>query len=150
MARAGATARIGTTWRNWWPKTMPARWPAPAAKPLHPPRLAFQHASLLAGVRAAHWRQLYLLCKPMGRRNIVVAFHEHSPDNEHRIVRRRNLCHSLRHGSFPARAADQVIASLGSRGAFADVGKISVVRRISELHTVVAAGHVRHMQDLRP
>lgn len=31
---------------------------------------------------------------------------EHPPDHEHRIVQRRNLCHPLRHGSFPAGAAD--------------------------------------------
>ena len=96
------------------------------------------------------WCELYLLRKPVGGREITVALDKDTTDNEHRMVRRSNLCHALRHGSFPARPADKVIASPGSRGAFADVGKISAVRRISELHAVVPAGHVRHVQDVRP
>ena len=102
------------------------------------------------GLSVTEWCELYLLRKPVGGREIAVALDKYTADHEHRIVRRRNLRHSLRHGSFPAGPADEVVASLGSRGAFADVGKISVVRRISELHAVVAAGHVRHVQDLRP
>ena len=70
-------------------------------------------------------RELYLFCEIVGGREVAVAFDEHAAEYEHRIVRRRNLCHSLRYGSFPVRAADEVAAGLGSRGAFADVGKIS-------------------------
>ena len=44
---------------------------------------------------------------------------------------------------------DEVVASLRAGGAFADVGKISVFRRISELHAVVATVHVGYVQDLR-
>src|SRR5207248_6134866 len=104
---------------------------------------------LVAGLPAAQWGDLDLLRQPIGGREITVALHKYTTDNEHRIVRRSNLCHSLRHGSFPARPAQEVLASLGSRGAFADVGKISAIRGISELHAVVAARHVRHVQNLR-
>ena len=96
------------------------------------------------------WCELYLLRKLVGDREITVALDKDTTNHEHRLVRRSNLCHSLRHGSFPARLAHEVIASLGSRGAFADVGKIRAVRRISELHAVVTVRHVRHMQNLRP
>jgi hypothetical protein len=44
---------------------------------------------------------------------------------------------------------DEVVAGPGSGGTFADVGKVRVVRRISELHAVVATRHVWHLQDLR-
>ena len=104
---------------------------------------------LVADLPAAQWGELDLLRKPVGGREITVALDTDTTHNEHRIVRRSNLCHSLRHGSFPALTAHEVIASLGSRGACADVGKISAVRRISELHAVVPASHVRHVQDLR-
>src|SRR5579863_2732350 len=96
------------------------------------------------------WCELYLLGQPVGGREITVALDKDTTDNEYRLVRRSNLCHCLRHASFPARPAHEVIASLGSRGACADVGKIRAVRRISELHAVVPASHVRHMQNLRP
>ncbi len=102
------------------------------------------------GVSVTEWCELYLRSQPVGGREITVALDTYTTDNEHRIVRRSNLCHSLRHGSFPARTAHEVIASLGSRGAFADVGKIRAVRGISELHAVVPARHVRHVQNLRP
>src|SRR5579863_4093991 len=102
------------------------------------------------GVSVTKWCELYLLRKPVGGRQITVVLDKDTTDNESRIVRRSNLCHSLRHGSLPARPAHEVIASRGSRGAFADVGKIRAVRRISELHAVVTAGHVRHVQNLRP
>jgi hypothetical protein len=95
------------------------------------------------------WCELYLLRKPVGGREITVALDKDTTDHEHRIVRRSNLCHSLRHGSFPTRPANEVIASCASRGACADVGKISAVRRISELHAVVPARHVRHVQHER-
>ena len=77
------------------------------------------------GFSVTEWCELYLLRQPVGGREITVALDKYTTDREHRIVRRSNLCHSLRHGSFPARPADGVLASLGSRGAFADVGKIS-------------------------
>src|SRR6266550_1822213 len=102
------------------------------------------------GVSVTEWCELDLLRQPVGDREITVALDKDTTDNEHRLVRRSNLCPSLRHGSFPARPAHEVIASLGSRGACADVGKISAVRRISELHAVVTASHVRHVQNLRP
>src|SRR5437588_11512627 len=102
------------------------------------------------GVSVTEWCELYLLRKPVGGREIFVALDKDTTNNERHIVRRSNLCHGLRHGSFPGRPANEVIASLGSRGACADVGKISAVRRISELHAVVTASHVRHVQNLRP
>src|SRR5437879_1486747 len=97
----------------------------------------------------AEWCELYLLRQPVGGREITVARDKHTTDNERRIVRRSNLWHALRHGSFPARPADEVLASRSSRDAFADVGKIGAVRGISELHAVIAAHHVGHAQDLR-
>src|SRR5262249_5740025 len=102
------------------------------------------------GFSVTEWCELYLLRQPVGGREITVARDQYTTDHEHRSVRRSNLCHSLRHGSFPARPANEVIASPGARGAFADVGKISAVRRISELHAVVTARHVWHVQNLRP
>ena len=110
-------------------------------KTLHPEKIELS---------VTEWCELYLLRKPVGGREITVALDKYTTHNEHRIVRRRNLCHSLRHGSFPARSTHEVIASFGSRGACADVGKISAVRGISELHAVVTARHVRHVQNLRP
>ncbi|HEU5375099.1 MAG TPA: hypothetical protein VFV38_06660 [Ktedonobacteraceae bacterium] len=111
---------------------------------IHPCRV------LLIGLPLIQWCELYLLRQPVCDLEIIVAFDKYKTHNEHGIVRRRNLRHSLRHASFPSRPANEVIASPGSRGAFADVGKISAVRRISELHAVVAASHVRHVQHVRP
>ena len=102
------------------------------------------------GLSVTEGCELYLLRKPVGGREITVALDKDTTYNERRIVRRSNLCRSLRHGSFPARPANEVIASPRSRGAYADVGKISAVGRISELHAVVPARHVRHVQHLRP
>ena len=48
---------------------------------------------LLARAPPALWRQLYLLGKVISSRQVAVALNEHPPKNEHRIVRRRNLCH---------------------------------------------------------
>src|SRR5579871_6600300 len=71
------------------------------------------------------WCELHLPGKPVGGRQIAVALDKYPSENERRIVRRCNLCHCLRRGSLPARPADEIIAGPGSRGALADVGKIS-------------------------
>src|SRR3989442_5146791 len=91
-----------------------------------------------------------LLGKRVSGRDVRVAFDERAAKNKHRIVRRRNPRHSLWYGSCPAGAANQIVAGLGAREAFADVGKIRVVRRIGELDAVVTTAHVRYVQDLRP
>src|SRR5579862_308934 len=105
---------------------------------------------LLAGLPNGEWHDLNLSRKVIGNWEIAVALDEHAADNERRIVRRRNLRHPLRQWSSPVGAAHEVFAGLGSRGAFAHVGKNGVVRQISELNTVIAAAHVRYMQNLRP
>ena len=103
----------------------------------------------MAGLPNGEWDDLNLFRKRVSGREIAVALDEHAADNEHRIVRRRYLRHSPAARLLSSRGRDEVVARLGARGAFADVGKIGVVRRIGELHAVVAAGHVRHVQDLR-
>src|SRR4051794_18569918 len=70
--------------------------------------------------------------------------------DERGTVRRRNLRHPARYGALPAGGGANIVADLGSRRALADVGEIGATRRIGELHAVVPAGHVRHVQDLRP
>jgi hypothetical protein len=119
-----------------------------AARPLQPVFAAFQR--LPSGLPVTKWRQLYLFRKIIGSRQVAVVFHEHASEHEHRVVRRGYLRDAARHLSSPAGAAHDVVASLRARGAFANVGKIGVVRRISELHAVVAAVHVWNVQDLRP
>ena len=94
--------------------------------------------------------ELYLPGKLVGGREITVALDKDATDNERRVVWRSNLCHTLRHASFPARPAYEVSASPGSPSACADIGKIRAVRWISELHAVVPARHVRHVQHVRP
>ena len=47
-----------------------------------------------------------------------------------------------------SRPGNEVVARLRAGGARADVGEVDV-KRIGELHAVVAAGEVRHMQNLR-
>ena len=79
---------------------------------------------LLAGLPNVEWDDLNLFRKRVSGREVAIARNEHPTDNEHGIVRRRNLCHPLRHGSVPAGAAHEVVAGFGSRGAFADVGKL--------------------------
>lgn len=103
----------------------------------------------LAKFPNGEWYNPNLFRKVTGDREIAVVLDQHAAENEHGIGRRRNLCHPRRYRSFPAGASDEVVAGFGSRGAFANVGKISVVRRISELYAVVASSHVRNMQDLR-
>jgi len=101
----------------------------------------------LYGLSVALRCQPNLLRKVIGSREVALALDEYAPDNEHGIVWRRNLCCPLRHGSFPAGATDKEVAGLGSCGGFADVGKIRVVRRISELHAVVAPGEWEHFAE---
>lgn len=79
------------------------------------------------GLSMTEWRELNLLRKPIGRREITFALDEYTTDNERCIVRRSNLCHSLRRRTFPAWPAHKVLASPGSCGACADVGKIRAV-----------------------
>src|SRR5262249_18397561 len=97
----------------------------------------------------AHRCELYLRGKIVGRWKIAVVLNEHAANDKHRVVRRGYWRHAIGYLSIPAGAADEVVSSLGSGGAFADVGKIRVVRRIGELHAVVATGHLWHMQDQR-
>ena len=104
---------------------------------------------LLVGLPAAKWCQLYMLRKGISRRQVAVAVYKDAAEDEYRIVRRGNPRHAARHFSFPTRPRDEIVARLRTRGARADVGKIRVFRRISELHAVVAFGEIRHMQDLR-
>src|SRR5437016_3150718 len=94
------------------------------------------------------WRQLYLLCKDVRRRKVAVARNEYATDNKHGIVRRGNLCRFALHISLPAGASDEEVADTSASGSFADVGKINVFRRISELYAVIATSHVRNVQNL--
>src|SRR6516165_11410896 len=103
---------------------------------------------LLAGLPNGERHDLNLFRKRVRSREIAVALNEYATYNNHGIVRRGNLCHSPLHSSLPAGAADEEVAGISSRGAFADVGKISVLRRISELHAVIATSHVRYVQNL--
>ena len=50
---------------------------------------------------------------------------------------------------MPALPRNELVARLCACSSRADVGEISAVRPIGELHVVVTSGHVRHMQDLR-
>src|SRR6266700_2042907 len=86
----------------------------------------FHLAAIRLDFTRTMWCELYLLRKPVGDREIIVALDKDTTNNEHRMVRRSNLFHALRHASFPARPADQVIASPGSRGAFAAEGEARV------------------------
>ena len=104
---------------------------------------------LLAGLPNGERYDLNLFRKLVRSREIAVALNEYATYNNHGIVRRGNLCHSPLHGSLPAGAADEEVAGISSRGAFADVGKISVFRRISELHALIAPREIRHMQNPR-
>jgi hypothetical protein len=72
---------------------------------------------LLTGER----NEMKLSHKCVRDREIAVVRHEDAADHGHRIVRRGNLRHSPLHGSLPARAADEEVAGLGPRRAFADV-----------------------------
>src|SRR5438132_3584494 len=91
---------------------------------------------------------LNLFRERVSGRQVAVAVYEDAADDEHRIVRRRNLLHAARHLSFPTGARDQIVARLRTCGALADVGESSVVRS-RELHAVIASRHVGYMQDLR-
>jgi hypothetical protein len=104
---------------------------------------------LVVGVPNGEWHDLNLFRKRIRRREIAVALNQHATYNNHGIVRRGNLCHSPLHRSLPAGAADEEVDGINSCGAFADVSKISVFRRISELHAVIAPGEIRHMLNLR-
>ena len=74
--------------------------------------------------------QLYLTCKPVGRRQVGVTAHKHAADNQHGAVWRSYLRDAARHLSLPARPRNEVVARLGARGSFADIGEVRVVRRI--------------------
>src|SRR5512146_1679636 len=94
-------------------------------------KLTYQRAThpghlgvLLAVLPLAQRCELYLLGKAIGRWEIAVVLDEHATDHKHGMVRRGNRRRSLRPGPFPAGAAHEVVARLGARGAFADVGKI--------------------------
>src|ERR1700689_831462 len=103
---------------------------------------------LLAGLRNGKRDDLNLFRKSVSGREIAVALDEHAADNEYRIARRGHLLHSVRHGSLPVGTGNQVVAHLRAGGARPDVGEVDV-KRVSELHTVVAAEKVRHVQYLR-
>src|SRR5437879_2621611 len=81
---------------------------------------------------------LNLFRKRVSGRQLAVAVYEDAADDEHRIVRRRNLLHAARHLSFPTEARDQIVGRLRTCGALADVGENSVVRS-RELHAVIAS-----------
>src|SRR5579884_118204 len=104
---------------------------------------------MLAEFSATEGRELNLLCKVIGGREIAVAVDEHAPDYEDRIARRGYLLHAARHLSVPAGTGDQVIVGVCAGGARADVAEVDV-EWIGELHAVIAAGEVGHVQDLRP
>ena len=89
-----------------------------------------------------------LLRKCISGCEIAVAVYEDAADNEHRAVRRRYARRAARHLSLPAGTGDEVVARMRAGGARADIAEIDV-KRASELHTVVAPGEVRHMQELR-
>src|SRR5580658_5836705 len=105
--------------------------------------------TLLAGFANGKWDDLNLFRKCISGREVVVARNEHPPDDKHGIARRRNLSHSLRYRSLPTRTRDEVIARLGAGGPRADIGEVDV-KWIGELHAVIAAGEVRHLQDSWP
>src|SRR5215469_5425848 len=93
-------------------------------------------------------RQPYLVCKVIGGREVAVTVYEHAPNNEYRIARRRYPLHSLRHRSLPTWPGDEVIARVRAGGPRADIGEVNV-KRIGELHAVVAPEEIRHVQNLR-
>src|SRR5215472_10983017 len=94
-------------------------------------------------------RELNLLRKIISSREVAVAVNENSTKNEHRIVLRRYLPHTVWDLSIPARPCNEMAARLCACRAGADVREVDV-KRIGELHTVVAAGEVEHVKDLRP
>ena len=104
---------------------------------------------LLSGLPNGEWHDLNVFRKVRGSREIGVAVYEDAADDEYGIVRRRYLLRAARHLSFPVRTRNEVVARLRTSGARAHVGKVDV-KRISELHAVVAAGDVRHVEDERP
>src|SRR5215471_968024 len=94
-------------------------------------------------------RELNLLRKIISSREVAVAVNENSTKNEHRIVLRRYLLHTVWHLSFPSRPCYEMAARLCACLARADIREVDV-KRVGELHTVVAAGEVGHVKDLRP
>jgi hypothetical protein len=103
----------------------------------------------VAGVPVAQWGYLDLLRQPIGRGQVAVTFHERASDQQHRVVRRGDLPHPIRQLALPARSADEVVTGLRPGGAPAHIGE-DRSPRVHKLDAVVAASHVRHMQNLRP
>ena len=85
----------------------------------------------------------------MSGREVAIAVNENSTNNEHRIVLRRYLLHTVGHLSFPAGPCNEIVARLCACPARADIREVDV-KRIGELHAVVAARELRHVEDLRP
>src|SRR5690242_14510774 len=84
----------------------------------------------------------------MGSWKVAVTVYEDAPEHEHRVGRRSYLRHAAWYLSFPARTGNEVVTRLRAGGTRADIGEVDV-KRVSELHAVVAAREVRHAQDLR-
>ena len=101
------------------------------------------------GLLGGKWRELNLLRKIISGREVAIAVNEDSTNNEHRIVMRRYLLHTVWHLSFPAWPCNEIVARLCACLARADVREVDV-KRVGELHAVVAAGEVGHVEDLRP
>src|SRR5215470_7113935 len=89
-----------------------------------------------------------LLRKIISGREVAIAVNENSTNNEHRIVLRRYLLHTVWHLSFPAGTCNEIVARLCACLARADIREVDV-KRVGELHAVVAAGEVWHVEDLR-
>src|SRR5215467_5984687 len=89
-----------------------------------------------------------LLRKIISGREVAIAVNENSTNNEHRIVLRRYLLHTLWDLSFPAGPCKEIVARLCACLARADIREVHV-KRVGELHAVVAAREVGHMEDLR-
>jgi len=83
----------------------------------------------MAGLRNGEWCYLNLFRKIIGGREVAVAAYENAAGERVRNCSVKDLWHSPGHGSFTAEAGDQIFAAPVSRGAFADVGKIRVLRR---------------------
>src|SRR5580692_936294 len=94
-------------------------------------------------------RELNLLRKIISGREVAIAVNENSTNNEHRIVLRRYLLHTVWHLSFPAGPCNEIVARLCACLARADIRKVDV-KRVGELHAVIATGEIGHVEDLRP
>src|SRR5215471_16074313 len=89
-----------------------------------------------------------LLRKIISGREVAVVVNENSTNNERRIVLRRYLLYTIWQLSFPAGLCNEIVACLCACRARADIREIDV-KRVGELHAVVATREVRHVEDLR-